>query len=73
MRNIHILSTVDIHLQPKIYDGWDKVYRMMRIARIKLWKYRMECRKKKAESARKRQGARNRQWQQKWYKKFPEQ
>lgn len=58
---------------PKIYDGWDKVYRMMRIARIKLWKYRMECRKKKAESARKRQGARNRQWQQKWYKKFPEQ
>ena len=21
---------------PKIYDGWDKVYRMMRIARIKL-------------------------------------
>lgn len=47
MRNIHILSTVDIHLQPKIYDGWDKVYRMMRIARIKLWKYRMECRKRK--------------------------
>lgn len=39
---------------PKIYDGWDKVYRMMRIARIKLWKYRMECRKKKAESARKK-------------------
>lgn len=73
MRNIHILSTVDIHLQQKMYDGWDKVYRVMRIARIKLWKYRKECRKKKAESARKRQGARNRQWQQKWYKKFPEQ
>lgn len=39
---------------PKMYAGWDKVYRMMRIARIKLWKYRKECRKKKDENARKK-------------------
>ena len=39
----------------KMYDGWDKVYRMMRIARIKLWKYRKECRKKKAKNAHKRE------------------
>lgn len=24
----------------QVYDAWEKVYRMMRIARIKLWKYR---------------------------------
>lgn len=35
----------------KMYDGWDKVYRMMRIARIRLWKYRKEYRKKKAKNA----------------------
>lgn len=35
----------------KMYEGWNKVYRMMRIARIKLWKYRKECRKKKAKNA----------------------
>ena len=23
----------------QMYDAWEKVYRMMRIARIKLWKY----------------------------------
>lgn len=28
----------------KMYDGWEKVYRMMRIVRIKLWKYRKEYR-----------------------------
>lgn len=39
----------------EMYDGWDKVYRMMRIARIKLWKYRKEYRKKKAKNARKRE------------------
>lgn len=39
----------------KMYDGWDKVYRMMRIARIKLWRYRKECRKKKAKNAHKRE------------------
>lgn len=39
----------------KMYDGWDKVYRMMRIARIKLWKYRKECRKKKAKNTRKKE------------------
>lgn len=38
----------------KMYDGWDKVYRMMRIARIKLWKYRKEYRKRKDENARKK-------------------
>ena len=44
---------------PKIYDGWDKVYR--------------SAGKRKLKVPAKRQGARNRQWQQKWYKKFPEQ
>ena len=39
----------------KMHDGWDKVYRMMRIARIKLWKYRKEYRKKKAKNARKKE------------------
>ena len=40
----------------QVYDTWEKVYRMMRIARIKLWKYRKEYRiyrEKKAEKARK--------------------
>ena len=39
----------------QVYDAWEKVYRMMRIARIKLWKYRKEYRiykEKKAEKAR---------------------
>ena len=41
----------------QMYDAWEKVYRMMRIARIKLWKYRKEYRiyrEKKAEKARKK-------------------
>ena len=41
----------------QVYDAWEKVYRMMRIARIKLWKYRKEYRiyrEKKAEKARKK-------------------
>lgn len=39
----------------KMYEGWDKVYRMMRIARIKLWKYRKECWKKKTKNARRKE------------------
>ncbi len=35
----------------KMYDGWDKVYRMMRIARIRLMKYRKDYSKKKAKNA----------------------
>lgn len=41
----------------QVYDAWEKVYHMMRIARIKLWKYRKEYRiyrEKKAEKARKK-------------------
>lgn len=38
----------------KIYDGWDKVYRMMRIVRIRLWKYRKESREKRARNVRKK-------------------
>lgn len=38
----------------KMYDSWDKVYRMMRIVRIRLWKYRKEYRKKKSKNARKK-------------------
>lgn len=38
----------------KMYDGWDNIYRMMRIARIKFWKYRKEYREKKAKNARKK-------------------
>lgn len=38
----------------KMYDSWDKVYRMMRIVRIRLWKYRKEFREKRAEDARKK-------------------
>ena len=28
----------------QVYEAWEKVYRMMRIARIKLWKRRKEYR-----------------------------
>ena len=41
----------------QMYDAWEKVCRMMRIARIKLWKCRKEYRiyrEKKAEKARKK-------------------
>lgn len=38
----------------KMYDSWDKVYRMMRIVRIRLWKYRKESREKRAKNARKK-------------------
>ena len=38
----------------KMYDLWDKVYRMMRIVRIRLWKYRKAYREKKAKNARKK-------------------
>lgn len=34
------------------YDAWEKVYRMMRFVRIKLWKCRKEYRYNKAEKAR---------------------
>ena len=38
----------------KMYDLWDKVYRMMHIVRIRLWKYRKESREKRARNARKK-------------------
>lgn len=38
----------------KMDGAWEKVYRMMRIVRIKLWKYRKGYRRKKAEKARKK-------------------
>jgi len=38
----------------KMYDSWDKVYRMMRIVRIRLWKYRKEYREKRSKNASKK-------------------
>lgn len=38
----------------KMYGFWDKVYRMMRIVRIRLWKCRKENREKRAKNARKK-------------------
>lgn len=38
----------------RMYDRWDKVYRIMRIVRIKLWKYRKECQETKVKKAHKK-------------------
>lgn len=38
----------------RMYDSWDKVYRMIRIVRIIIWKYRKECRERKVKNARKK-------------------
>lgn len=38
----------------KMYDSWDKVYRMMRIVRIRLWKYRKEYRERRSKNASKK-------------------
>ncbi len=59
----------------QVYDAWEKVYRMMRIARIKLWKYRKEYRiykgKRKLKKPGKRQDARKMCRKQKWYGRSP--
>ena len=38
----------------QMYGIWDRVYRLMRIARIRLWKYRKERMEQKARNARKK-------------------
>lgn len=56
----------------QVYDAWEKVYRMMRIARIKLWKYRKEYRiyrERKPKKPGKRQGVRKMCRKQKWYRR----
>lgn len=60
----------------QMYDAWEKVCRMMRIARIKLWKCRKEYRiyrEEKAEKPEKRQGVRKRWRKPKWHKRATEQ
>lgn len=37
----------------QVYGIWDKIYRLMRIVRIRLWKYRMKRMEQKARNARK--------------------
>lgn len=46
----------------QMYGIWNKIYRLMRIVRIRLWKYRKKRMKQKAHNARKKQDVRNR-WQ----------
>ena len=41
----------------EMYGIWDKVYRLMRIVRINLWKYRKKRSEQKARDANKRQSA----------------
>lgn len=40
----------------QMYGFWDKIYRLMRIARIRFWKYRKKRMEQKARNARKKAG-----------------